>query len=186
MAKKSAGWPAPKLEGKTVVFAKAAEYMRGVIDAVKAEGGKIAKQVTAKVDYVVINRSSSRRTPEEKQVDQLNAQGAAIQVVEPDQLPLSFTDEEAAILIQGGKKGRERWNRWKPAGAKNNLSGLDLRGADLGQTNFADVQLDGADLRDCNLSGCTFGDIKNVRFDGANLRDGGFREAKGCSFKGPT
>ena len=180
MAKKSPGWPAPKLQGKTVVFAKAAEYMRGVIDAVKAEGGKIVRQVTAKVDYVVIHHRSSRRLPEEKQADQLNAQGAAIQVVEPDQLPLSFTDEEAAILIQSGQRGRERWRRRR---GRNNLSGIDLRGADLHSFHLVDVRLDGADLRDCNLSDCHFDDLKNVKLDNTNLHEAGFYNATGCSFK---
>ena len=63
------------------------------------------------------------------------------------------------------------------------LGGADLRNANLYGAKLTSVGLDGADLRGASAHYAEFGDLKDARFDGADLSDAYFHDAEGCTFR---
>jgi len=74
-------------------------------------------------------------------------------------------------LLRGGDEGLEQW-RWRrddQAQVPIDLSGADLRGAKLASIVLYRVKLDGADLRESDLSGSCLDQLVRVNLDGAIL-----------------
>jgi BRCT domain type II-containing protein len=128
-----------KLKGKTVAFAGKFSYLSGEQAfgwIIKVEGGKVAADVTAKLDYLVVGHARGR-TAVEKQAERLKKQGAAIQILDETAFRQLFalTRDEAMALLRGGEQGVARWNMlWSffpVSRARIDLRGIDLRGANL-------------------------------------------------------
>jgi uncharacterized protein YjbI with pentapeptide repeats len=191
MSKKSAGQPAPKFPKKTFFLAGNVSDPEAATKFIKEEGGLVVAAVDAHLDYLVAGYPrGNRKTPEEKQARELNRKGAAIRVLTEQQFYILLLPirEEALMLLQGGTRGRERWralaNHWWNLPALLDLRGIDLRGRKLPHCDFGHLLLDGADLRDADLTGCALPELREVRLDGARLRSASFTQATRCRFKG--
>lgn len=87
--------------------------------------------------------------------------------------------------------GVRHWNNWRKGhhwfaqidlseiGFRGDISGMDLRDANLSGVNFSGVCLNGADLRDARLIGANFEDAQLIDCDlrGACLDDANFKKA---------
>jgi len=149
-------------------------------------GGKVIREVTSDLDYlVVLDRRPDRPTNEERQANALNEGGAVIQVLDRSGFRdlLSPTPEEALALLQGGDEGLEQWRmrRDDQAQVPIDLSGADLHGAKLSGIVLYRVRLDGADLRGADLSGSCLGELVRVNLDGALLRGAYVPHLTDCS-----
>ncbi|HKQ03861.1 MAG TPA: toll/interleukin-1 receptor domain-containing protein [Blastocatellia bacterium] len=82
--------------------------------------------------------------------------------------------EDIEILKQGVKA----WNEWRENSARRrpNLNGANLRDADLSGVNFFITDLIGANLSDARLYGVDFtvADLSGANLSGAGIRDGKF------------
>jgi hypothetical protein len=74
------------------------------------------------------------------------------------------------------KQGVKTWNRWRIANPriKPNLTGVNLRGADLILVDFSDTNLSGAKLFTTNLFRA---DFREANLSWVNLRDANLKEA---------
>lgn len=77
-----------------------------------------------------------------------------------------MADQEQVALL---RQGAEVWNKWRIAGPtiQPDLSGANLRKADLRMVHLKDADLDGADLECADL---TDADLRGANLDGARLR----------------
>jgi uncharacterized protein YjbI with pentapeptide repeats len=191
MGKKSAavGQPAPRFSGKSFLLESTVSDAAALKQFIKEDGGRIVSTVTDSLDYLLTGHPhSNKKTPEQKRAEELNRQGAAIQILnEQTFCALLLPTRDEALLLLAGAEGRDRWRRlwnyWNSAPTTLDFNGLDFRGKDLSWCNFCAVTFIGADLRDANLSGCCLRQVKDIRFDGANLHGAHFSEASHCCFK---
>jgi uncharacterized protein YjbI with pentapeptide repeats len=201
MTKKTSAKPAKKLSpvplkaaGKTFVLdSKLTTYPRGeMAKLIRAEGGKVCGPIASGVDYLVLDlsRNKAGRSLPEKEAAKANAAGAAIQILDEKEFYQLFlpTKQEAVALLRGGPAGRERCQRLLPPihlGLKADLSGINLRGADLEQVWWLrSVNLEGADLRGANLRGASLYGVSGVRLEGACLDGICLCGVSRCSFDG--
>jgi uncharacterized protein YjbI with pentapeptide repeats len=191
MTKQVIDWKAPRLVGKRFVFAGTARWIwRGAAELAKAEGAEVLPQVTADVDFLVVESyPGSRATGAEKKAEALIRKGAAIQVLDIAGFCQLFlpSREEALAMLTAGEEGLRRWSRlagqhWIKG--QVDLRGVNLRGAQLEWTTFQAAVLDGADLRDIKLNslGCLW-NIEGVRLDNAHLAHATVNGVKNCSLK---
>src|SRR5262245_50023934 len=104
----------PVLKGKTFAFTGTLLSGRraGITELIEAEGGRVADDVTATLDSLVVGHSATP-TASQKKAERLNQKGAAIQVIDETQLQDLFrpTAEEALAMLRGLPRGLERWQR---------------------------------------------------------------------------
>lgn len=178
---------------------------REVIErVVPALGGVLQKKLDESSTHLVVGYQGSR-----KRAERLNAAGAAIQVIEPDELTALFPlkKHEVEELNAGNESDRAllrdlcelagtvpggpglqgaRLDRASLGGlrfAQVSLSEARLGGADLSKAAFHEVDLSGADLRGANLSGARFhqGSLARAQLGSANLEG---VELSGTSLEG--
>lgn len=154
-----------KLQGKSVCLAGSFYGQDGDIrKLIEAEGGTIIPEVTDKTDFVVLAHTGVANV--QKKVAKLNAQGAAIQALPPDQFEqaLKPTPDEVVLLLRSGPDGIERWNRHCRQARRFIGLARQLRGS--GQSPY----VRGADFSNVDLTGAYLGDLMDhCDFSGANL-----------------
>jgi uncharacterized protein YjbI with pentapeptide repeats len=192
-------WAAPRLKGKSFVFAGTRSYMANQIRQrlLEAEGGKIAEDVSAKLDFLVAGPTrGGGPSAQEKKATQLIQKGAAIRVLDENEFLELFlpTRDEAIAMLTAGPKGVERWNLVMEASryamapnpawqGRVDLTGLDFHGANLcGAKLQICVLFDGVDCRDANLSHAQLPPVQDAKFDRASLAKAQITGAKRCSF----
>jgi uncharacterized protein YjbI with pentapeptide repeats len=160
----------------------------GAKSHLKLFGGTLAEKLSATVNYLVVcEKQSTKPSVAEKQAVRLNSKGAAIQVIDQDEflkLLNPNADEAKAMLTSPvGRKAWETMGRWDESN-RVDLSGQDLRGLDLSGINLRWTNLDGADLRNADLSKSYLPVMRDVKLDGANLRESiTGRRMTDCSLK---
>jgi uncharacterized protein YjbI with pentapeptide repeats len=147
----------------------------------------VVKEVTAALDYLVMEDSSAAASGPPKKAQQLNAKkGAAIRIITVLDLYALFhvNRDEALAMWQAGEKGIARWNELRER--KNrpviDLRGHDFRGANLRGVHFTDVKLDNADFRNADLTWAHLSDLSGANFAGACLDGASVSGATGCNF----
>jgi uncharacterized protein YjbI with pentapeptide repeats len=188
---KAIKWPPPLLAGKTVMLGGSFSDNddERYTETITAEGGKVATRLSSKVDYLLV-LGKSRGTPAVvKEALKLNQKGANIKVIDPtafDALFAVVTPDHARAMLAGGPRGRKRWKQlMQRPGDTLDLSGIDLRKADLRDLMLNRAKLDGADFRDANLTDTWFPELRNVKLDGARLRNASLNDGLvDCSFRG--
>src|SRR5690349_7538126 len=102
-------WAAPRLKGKTFVFAGTPSYVTDQIRQrlLEVEGGKIVQDVTAKLDFLVAGQTrGGGPSAQEKKATQLIQKGAAIRILDENEfleLFLPTRDQAIAMLTAGSK-----------------------------------------------------------------------------------
>ena len=211
MAKKKAvvdqvDWKTPKLKGKAICFAGRFEkYQWGVnrdwlAFHVLKEGGTVTEKLDAAVSFLVLKDVTGASSHENK-VTLLNAKGASISVIDPEQLRQMITPSNAEVeaMLRAGPEGYQRVqdamamtefrSDWIMYGHKPpySVSNLNLRGQDLWPIPLWGVVIHDSDLRetkfrrrDRNESRPCLGGLVNCRLDGATL-EANYGELVGCS-----
>jgi uncharacterized protein YjbI with pentapeptide repeats len=186
-------WAAPRLLGWSFVVAgfRTAYERDKVTGRIEAEGGKVVKEVTPALDFVVVEDPGSTASGPEKKARQLNGkQGASIRIIGPmDLYALFHVDRDQALQMwRAGEKGIARWNQLRQF--KNrpviDLRRHDFRGANLRGVQFIDVKLDDADFRNADLAEAHFHDLSGANFKGACLDAAAVSRATGCRFDGAS
>jgi len=164
-----------------------------VIELLQLQGGTIAKSVTAKLDYLLVGRSKSgSKSTAEKKADALNQKPANIELVhdEASFRQLVYPDRAAAIaMLKAGPAAIEHWNKlfaiyeWGGSQQIIDLSGADLRKADLSGAILNHVNVDGCDFREARLHETKIHEVAGANFDKAsgNIR---LVQARDCTFRG--
>jgi uncharacterized protein YjbI with pentapeptide repeats len=154
-----------KLKAKAVFLAGNFYHHKETVEGlIKLEGGKIADELTDKVDIMV--RGYSGHANPQKKATKLIAGGAALQVLAIDQFQqhIKPTPDEAVHLLRSGAKGIERWNRH--CGDDSHYYGAIARSRQAGKAAY----LRGADFARIDLSGANLGElVDHCDFTGANL-----------------
>jgi len=190
-------WQQPRLQGKTFYlgsnddahlrFVDSWKQMerREAVALIRLEGGRIAKSVSPKIDYLV-------PSPEEgdlvAQAEKLNeTKGASIAILDYKAFGTLFTPtrETAVAMLKAGAEGVERWKKldrvnW-PQSA--DLSGTDFRNCELNGVNLEEAIVDDCDFRGAQADGLSVLRVKGATFDRAVGRIE-ICIANGCSFKG--
>jgi uncharacterized protein YjbI with pentapeptide repeats len=183
-------WKALRLKGKTFAFTGTLIHgeRKKVAERVQAEGGRVVEDATADVDYLVVGSSrSAGPSAAEQKAQRLNQQGAAIQIIDEDQLHemCKPSREEVVAMLTAGPKGLARW---KELISTWHFSSVDFRGADFRKANLSgaelyDLTLEGANFDGANLEGATIRGAENCTFDRARMRKATVASCKGCSFR---
>jgi len=174
-------WLTPRLQDKSFalgcrVHPDTREEYRKYIEA---EGGTLVKDVSAGLDFLVVDNPSASTSGAIKKSEELNRKGAHIQIIDRKAFFELFAvrKEELLVMLKAGAKGIERWNGLHELGLSNStlpsLAGVDLRGMNLAKADLFRVNLNRADLRNANLSGGCIGShagpMEGLRLDGARL-----------------
>ena len=177
-----------RFKGKRVAFTGELAWRDYGKDIVQSEGGSVGP-LSVKTDILVAEPNKGRQTGNEKKARKwVNDGKAAIQVVDE----ATFLDmvlpsrEETLLLWSRGKKGVERWQHLSDAGYARkplDLRDCDLRGLKLAGIDAKLVRLDGADLRDADVSHANFDNIKGANFSGAKARKTSFAYLTKCDLK---
>ncbi len=210
MAKKKAAqavdWMTPRFQGKSFFFAGRFEkhgwnLERDSLDKlVTTGGGAIADKPTADTSYLVMREPTGSSSHETK-VAQLNAKGASIAVITPEQLRALFlpTSDEVSAMLQAGSEGHLRLKEWlSNAGYYSSsrfgandpsylVRGLNLKGQLLDGAPLWCATLEDSDLSNSTVTSededpglICLGPLKNVKLDGA-VMGGSFSSFHGCS-----
>lgn len=197
MAKKSAvataDWKTPKLKGQVFCFAGRFEKYRWGISRdwldryVLNEGGTVTEKLDATVNYLVL-KDVTGTSSHEKKAAQLNAKGASISAIDPEQLRnlITPTNADVEAMLRAGPEGYQRLrDAMEMIGFKSNrimygqkppysVSNLNLRGQDLSQIPLWGVAIHDSDLRNTKIpprdrreSLPCLGGLVNCRLDGA-------------------
>ena len=179
------------LAGKAVAFVGKFGYRDMFLDNyrtfVVAAGGSVVAAGSAVPDYLVAGEGRGGKPP--AVVAQLSKKHPTIQILDEAEfcrllLPLR---EEFATDLRSGPREHQYWDRlvalFRRANTTIDLDGADLRNANLYGAKLTSVGLDGADLRGASAHYAEFGDLKDARFDGADLSDAYFHDAEGCTFR---
>jgi uncharacterized protein YjbI with pentapeptide repeats len=183
MAKSKAS-PTPavplKLQGKKVYFGGNLYHtVEDLLELVTVEGGTVSDELDDKIDIVVLGFSGAANP--QKKAAKLNAQGAAIQVLNFDQFRqmLKPTPDEAVLLLLSGAKGIERWNHHTvpsvlhsfqlhhAAQQKAHIRAADFSKANLTGANLSEL-VDHSDFTDANLTRCQL-NLAHCQLKGARL-----------------
>jgi uncharacterized protein YjbI with pentapeptide repeats len=173
-------WRAPRLAGKTFVLANCLNREHFVA-VIKAEGGSVARDVTAKVDYVVVEDRGGSTPGAVKKAERLNQGGKAdIRVLDKEGFLalLAPTREQALAMLAAGEEGVRRWQgleelsewMWR-AIPMPHLGAVDFRKASLRGVKLHTTRVDGSDFSGADLSESLLGKQKGLKLDGAVLRD---------------
>jgi len=186
-------WSAPKFKGTTFAFTGRIREKKVIEKWIAQEAGKLAPTLSDKVTYLVVGQVKSRPSADEQKAKKLNSQGAQIQIIEEGDFwkLLRPSREEALGMLTGGKKGRERFEQFHPRSDWQLLERLpipdlghaDLSGADLHYLNFRGITLDGADLRNANLTECRDLMSTGCRLDGARMVESTPGQLIDCSLR---
>jgi uncharacterized protein YjbI with pentapeptide repeats len=191
MAKGSKGKaPVGKLAGKTVAFVGKFGYRDMFLDRhradVLAQGGTVVEVDAAVPDYLVAGEGRGGNPP--AMVAKVQKQHPSVQVLDEADFCKLLTPsrEELHAELRAGPREYQRWDRLleltRLAGVTIDLNGADLRKTNLYGAKLGVANLDGADLRNASAHYAHFGDLKSVRFDGADLTNAYFLNAQGCRF----
>ena len=104
-------WRAPRLAGKTFVLANCLNREH-FVRIIQAEGGSVVKDVTARLDYVVVESARGGTPGAVKKADRLNQAGKAnIAVLDKGGFLalLAPTREQALAMLAAGEEGVRRW-----------------------------------------------------------------------------
>lgn len=185
-------WGVPKLQGKTFHFTGRLQHWDRdqATERIESEGGAVAETVTAALDYLIVGEvKSGRPSGAEKQALRLNDKKSAnIRIIEEAAyLALFSPTREELLAVLANPPDSERW-RWMRGGDRRvvpmpDLGRADLRAVRLAGLDLFDIHLDGADLRDADLTRAAF-DARNARLDGARLVDALPRDLRGSSLIG--
>ena len=191
----AAGWTEAKLKGKTLCFGgRWGKYDKAQpLELIERAGGKVAKQVAADVDYVVVNSSQSGTTSAaEKQALKLNQAGeASISVInEEDLVGLATPDRDEALAMLESPAGIKVLNTFlKELSLSIDVSGCKFDGAVLDSLSSGSwyrssgLVINGCSFRKASLVGAHLSEGKGVCFDGADLTNGSVDNMENCSFK---
>jgi len=178
------------LQGKTFHFSGNCGWIRraALVDLVRLQGGTVAKNVTAQLDYLVVGQTrSGGQSTAEKKAQSLNLkQTAGIQLVDVGGFKqLIFPDAAAVVaLLRAGPQGVEYFNELRGWSASmRDLSGADLRDADLSGAALMESKLDGCDFRGATLDSVVMPEVTGAKFDGAIGNIIIDAQATGCSFR---
>jgi len=169
-------------------------------ETVRELGGTVAKTPKGITHFVAARKPYTKHSPTaaEIEVDERIAKGEKIiKLSEKKMIELLLpTFEEARAMLRGEiEGGLERWNRWRSryrlldGGFMHlpgiDLSGIDLRKADLRVMHFEEANLSGACLAGVDLYDCVFrgANLRGANLDGArcgrvNFTGADLREAK--------
>jgi uncharacterized protein YjbI with pentapeptide repeats len=203
MAKRQGAAGLDRLAGKRLVFSGKFGY--GVEEALKAmaaaQQGKVADDLDAKTDYLVLADANAGKTIQKKAVA-LNGKGATIQVIDADAFR-QLAEPTAAEILELLRSGQSqtytrlqgpRSYRGPGQPAAITYQSESLRGATLKSVSFIDLQFEDcrfdqaqldhvhfAGAADCDFSqatcdSCHFADVPRCRFEKARL--------DGCYFDG--
>lgn len=204
----SLDWKTPKFQGQVFCFAGRFEkYGWGISRDwleryVLNEGGTITEKLDAAASYLVLKEVTGTST-HEKKVAQLNAKGASISVIDPEQLRqmVTPTNAEVEAMLRAGPEGYQRLQGVMAMigfesdrvmyGQKPpySVSNLNLRGHDLSQIPLWGVVIHDSDLRDTihpppkdrqRESLRCLGGLVNCQLDGAT-HSVSYGELAGCS-----
>ena len=187
---------AKKLAGKTVAFVGKFGYRDmwrdRCLPCVIAEGGEVVDAESAVPDYLVVGEGRGGNPP--SAVAKVQKKHPSVQVLdlaECCRMLMPSREELLAELRSGPREdGHERWEQLRElfhqSGTPIDLTGVDLREANLFGAKLTVAALDGADLRGASAHYAHFGDLLGVKFDGADLTHAHFRNAEGCSFRKTT
>jgi len=155
-----------------------------MVELIEREGGRIAEAVTAELDYVVPCNGEADLVEQVSDLNETN--GASIAILDFTTFGELFTpDRETAIaLLKGGAEGARRFKQISAFSDDIDLSGADFRDCDL-----KDVKLFGANVDRCDFRGATLGSFlidraSGATFDGAVGKISIRRTAHDCSFRG--
>jgi uncharacterized protein YjbI with pentapeptide repeats len=182
---------AGKLAGKTVAFVGKFGYRDMFLDHyrkwIAAEGGTVVDLDTTVPDYLVAGEGRGGNPP--AAVAKVQKQHPSVQVLSETELAemVMPTPEEFLAEVRAGQKDHTRWEHLqliaRKAGKTIDLAGADLRKVDLFGAHLDVANLDGADLRNVSAHYTHFPDLRNVKFDGADLPNAYFANAEDCSFR---
>ncbi len=183
-------WMPPRFEGKKVCFlGRFDNYWWNSASAieryVRYEGGESTDKLDASVYYLVVKEPTGS-TGHEKNVAKLNAKGASIAVLSPQQLRdmIIPTQELAEEMIAAGPEGHKRFSELLSHAKLQEherstivMRKLNLRGQNISSIPFWWFGLEDADLRDCkrfvrddSSNSEKIGPLINCRLDGSTIR----------------
>jgi uncharacterized protein YjbI with pentapeptide repeats len=183
-----------KLAGKTVAFVGKFGYHDMFLPHYQnyalAEGATVVDAESAVPDYLVAGEGRGGNPPAVvAKVTKLHRRVQVLEVVDFCRL-LTPSREELCAELRAGRGDHERWEQlvvvFQRSGTTLDLSGIDLRKADLYGANLTFATLDGADLRGTSAHYAHFGNLRGVKFDGADLSHVYFMNAEDCSFRKAT
>ncbi len=183
---------AGKLAGKTVAFVGKFGYgdsqRTRYQQYTEREGGAVVDVESAAPDYLVVGEGRGGQPPAVvAKVLKKHPGVQALDLADFCRLLMPSRDELLADLRAGPHEDRHKyWDRladlFRQAGSLIDLTGADLRKTDLLGANLTIATLDGADLRGASAHYAHFGDLRNVRCDGADLSHINFANAADCRF----
>jgi uncharacterized protein YjbI with pentapeptide repeats len=180
----------PGLVGKTLAFAGTFGYRdmsrNRYQEYASGAGATVVDLEKAVPDYLVVGDGRGGKPP--AVVAKVTKQHPTIQILDLPAFCLMLlpSAKELVAELRSGPRDHVRWDQLEEL-FRESKSTLDLRGADLRKTNLfgaklTAVSLDNADLRKCSAHYAAFGNLYRVRFDGADLSNVYFFDAKECSF----
>jgi uncharacterized protein YjbI with pentapeptide repeats len=196
MARKPSSKKTPsskKLAGKTIAFVGKFGYRDLWLSKYEGyaatEGATIFDAESIVPDLLVVGEGRGGNPP--AQAGRLQKKHPQMQVVDETgfcRLIMPTRDELIAELRAGqGDDDYQRWDSldeiFRLAGGGPDLSGADLRKANLYGAKLVHVKLDGADLRGVSAHYGHFPVIANAKFDGADLTNAYFTAVQSCSFR---
>ena len=192
MAKKQAAPAAKPLAGKTVAFVGKIGYkdtLRGELEAVaRGQGAAVVDGERTAPDYLVQGEGIGGKPPAASAKIQKKHPGAAVIDVAGLYQLAAPTADEILMILRSGRNDYKFWNgfdtRRRRAAGKIDLSGADLRAADLYGAKLESLTLDGADLRETNLEYAYLHNLRRTKLDKANAKNLYLGNADGCTFRG--
>jgi len=153
---------------------------------IRFAGGRVAKSITAKLDYFV---PADGDTDLVLQIDQLNrSEGASIEILDLAAFgELLKPSRQAAIAMLSGEADTvKHWNQLAAVVESEgiDLSGLDFRKRDLSAVDLNHANIEGCDFRRANMGRLFRIELSGVQFDGAAGEISVSIEARDCSFRG--
>ena len=190
MAKKTATTKG-KLAGKTVAFVGKFGYADMWLEQYQKfatlEGGKVVDAASTVPDYLIAGEGRGGNPP--AIVAKVQAKHPAVQVLDGAgfcQLLLPTGDELIAIL-NSEARDYGYWELFQAmlrnAGASIDLSGADLRKANLHGADLKLTTMDGADLRGTSAEYTHFPCLNEVKLNNADLNTAYLIGAANCSFR---
>jgi len=184
-----------RMAGKTIHFSGkfdwgVREQLEGMAAAHK---GKIAGDLDAAVDYLVIPDLSGGKTIQDK-ARRLNAKGAAIQTIDAVAFGqmLEVMPDEALALVRGGAPNAEafaravsdprRALRTQGATATYTFRNENFDGIDLTGFNFGNIDFDECSFKGAKIAGVGFGIVTRCDFGGCDGANAIFDSIEGARF----
>jgi len=182
-------WAAPKCKGKTFAIKGRFSTSRHLVDIprlIQEEGGKVVEEVTTALDYLIVGAQGAKGAEQQART-LIQKNSATIQIMTEQEFfrHLTPSRDELIAMLTAGPAGIDRWNKLRiyVAPLPVDLSGADLRNAQMAEADLRYINLDGADLSGADLSKCGSIEAKNANFERACLRSSSI-QAVGCRFDG--